>query len=137
MSQWTNVLQWIIGYIAYHQSYKTIQCDNLRNHAILDILTNRSILWKERLKSNVNNSININKTNNHLSLQTIVHKYTLTYGVRNPGLTLEKSQTYGEWCHKMLTASYILTENFGFKTDMIYFIWNKRLCFGLILSGGL
>jgi hypothetical protein len=32
-----------------------------------------------------NITTNINKTNNHLLPQTIEHKKTKTYGVRNPG----------------------------------------------------
>jgi hypothetical protein len=35
----------------------------------------------------VNNSTNINKTNNYLSPETIEHKFkTMTYGVEKPGL---------------------------------------------------
>ena len=33
----------------------------------------------------VDNSINIKKTNNHLSPQAIGHRKTMTCGVRNPG----------------------------------------------------
>ena len=43
----------------------------------------------------VNNSNNINKTNNDLSPQIIEHKQTLTYDVENPGLALEHAQQCG------------------------------------------
>jgi hypothetical protein len=40
------------------------------------------------MKRTVNNSTNINKTNNHLSPQLTEHKKTMTYGIGNlgPGL---------------------------------------------------
>jgi len=44
----------------------------------------------------VNNLININKTNNHLSLQIIEHKKkTTTYNIGNPGSDLGQAQTCG------------------------------------------
>ena len=44
----------------------------------------------------VNNSANINKTNNHISLQPIAHKKkTMTYDVVNPGPGLGQAQKCG------------------------------------------
>jgi hypothetical protein len=43
-------------------------------------------LWKESLTLIVNNSININKTCNHLWPQIIEHKNTTAYDVENPGI---------------------------------------------------
>jgi len=40
----------------------------------------------------VNNSSNINKTENHLSSYNTEHKKTTTYDVRNPGPGLGKAQ---------------------------------------------
>jgi hypothetical protein len=41
----------------------------------------------------VNNSININKANNHLSFQIIEHKkYDMTYNVGNPDPDLGRAQ---------------------------------------------
>jgi hypothetical protein len=42
----------------------------------------------------VNNSSNINKTNNHLSPQIINPKKTTTYEVGNPGPFLGQTQKY-------------------------------------------
>jgi hypothetical protein len=44
----------------------------------------------------VNNSNNINKTNNHLSTQNIEHKKKpITYGIGNSGPGLEQAQQCG------------------------------------------
>jgi hypothetical protein len=44
----------------------------------------------------VNNSNNINKTNNHLSTQNIEHKKkTITYGIGNSGPGLGQAQQCG------------------------------------------
>ena len=54
----------------------------------------------------VNNSTNINKTNNHLSLQTIERKKTMAYGVgnRGPGLgQVQKSAGFN-----FLVGSFII-----------------------------
>jgi hypothetical protein len=42
-----------------------------------------------------NNSINIIKTNSHLSPQTIEHKKPTTYGIEYPGLGLGQAQKCG------------------------------------------
>ena len=43
----------------------------------------------------VNNSININKTHNHLQLQLIDHEKATTYDVRNPAPCLRQVHTCG------------------------------------------
>jgi hypothetical protein len=48
-------------------------------------------IMKRKLKVMVSNSTNINKTNNHLSPQTIEHKKkTMTYGIGNPVLVWDR-----------------------------------------------
>jgi hypothetical protein len=42
-------------------------------------------LWQENFNRDRQQFTNINKTNNHLSLQTIEYKKTKTYDVGNPG----------------------------------------------------
>ena len=53
----------------------------------------------------VNNSTNINKTNNNLSPQLIQHKKTMTYDVRNPGKGLEQAQKM--WWHQTDANIYL------------------------------
>ena len=49
--------------------------------------------FMKKMFSDVNNSININKMNNHLSPRIIDHnKQTTTYNVRNPGPGLGQAQ---------------------------------------------
>jgi hypothetical protein len=46
----------------------------------------------------VKNDTNINKTNNHLSPQTIEHKKKGTYGIGNPDPELGQGQKCGQPC---------------------------------------
>ena len=43
----------------------------------------------------VNNSTNTKKKNNHISPQTIDHRKTMTYGIRNPDPDLGQEQNCG------------------------------------------
>jgi hypothetical protein len=55
-----------------------------------------SFITKRKFKTViVNNAININKTNNHLSHQIIEHKNTMTYDVGNQGPGLRQEQKCG------------------------------------------
>ena len=59
---------------------------------------------KRKFKVMVNNSININKTNNHLTPQTIEYKKkTTTYGVGNPGPSFGQAKKSG----RIKPGSYI------------------------------
>ena len=65
----------------------------------------------------VNNSIYINKTNNHTSHQTFEHtEITTTYGIRNPDSDLGQVQTCDE-IHHIIQEITLSTD-----AGMIYFI---------------
>jgi hypothetical protein len=74
--------------------------DHLQNSIPIDLVSDIPALYCKKKVSTVmvNNSTNINKTNNHLSLQInmLNIKKTMTYDVGNPGPGLELAQKCGE-----------------------------------------
>jgi hypothetical protein len=74
--------------------------DHLQNSIPIDLVSDIPALYCKKKVSTVmvNNSTNINKTNNHLSLQinTVNIKKTMTYDVGNPGPGLKLAQKCGE-----------------------------------------
>ena len=52
-------------------------------------------LWKKNKKVIVNNSTNINKVNNHLSLKSLNIKKTMTNDIWKPGPGLRQAQKSG------------------------------------------
>jgi hypothetical protein len=58
----------------------------------------------------VNNSTNINKTNNYLLLQTIFQQKTAAYGVENPGSDLGQASNV-EGLNRLMIYQFSLLDN--------------------------
>ena len=67
---------------------------------------------KESLNIDGQQFTNINKTNNHLSLQIIEHKKkTMTCDAGNPGPGLSQAQKVLIWCSKNQYKLYLIQSN--------------------------